>query len=87
MNLHYETFYIKDRLFIFFLLSHLKVDENFVFRLANLASFAYTLQSSELLSLGMPDFPVENLKYVVEIMVSFKKNVVTRFCRLVLHVK
>lgn len=33
-------------------------------------SFAYTLQSSELMSLGMPDFPVENLKYIVTIMVS-----------------
>ena len=37
---------------------------------ANLVSFTYTLQSSELMSLGMPDFPIENLKHIVEIMVS-----------------
>jgi hypothetical protein len=47
------------------------MDLFFVYSLANLVSFSYTLQSSELLSLGMPDFPVENLKYVVEIMVNF----------------
>ncbi|XP_028405498.1 LOW QUALITY PROTEIN: von Willebrand factor A domain-containing protein 8-like [Dendronephthya gigantea] len=37
-------------------------------KLANLVSFAHTIQSSELLSLGMPDFPIENLKFVVQIM-------------------
>ncbi|XP_046853254.1 von Willebrand factor A domain-containing protein 8-like isoform X2 [Xenia sp. Carnegie-2017] len=37
-------------------------------RLSNLANFVYTLHSSELLPLGMPDFPIENMDCLIEIM-------------------
>ena len=39
-------------------------------RLAQLASFAHTLQSTELASVGLPDFPIHNLVNIVRIMVS-----------------
>ena len=42
----------------------------YVFRIAQLASFAHTLQSTELASVGLPDFPIHNLVNIVRIMVS-----------------
>ena len=39
-------------------------------RLSQLASFAHTLQSTELASVGLPDFPIHNLVNIVRIMVS-----------------
>ena len=40
------------------------------FRLAQLASFAHTLQSTELASVGLSDFPMHNVVNIVRIMVS-----------------
>ena len=39
-------------------------------RLAQLASFSHTLQSTELASVGLPDFPIHNLVNIVRIMVG-----------------
>ena len=41
-------------------------------RLAQVASFAHALQSTELASVGLPDFPIHNLVNIVRIMVSLK---------------
>lgn len=40
-------------------------------RLVQLLSFAQTLQSSELSSVGLPDFPIHNLVKIVKILVCY----------------
>ncbi|KAJ7392629.1 von Willebrand factor A domain-containing protein 8 [Desmophyllum pertusum] len=47
-------------------------------RLAQLASFAHTLQSTELASVGLPDFPIHNLVNIVRIMDINPKTLIRR---------
>ena len=61
-------------------LLYLLINFSFIFhRLAQLSSFAHTLQSTELASVGLPDFPIHNLVDIVRIMVITEKTLYTHY--------